>query len=669
MLIGHIKVFLNTTMSEKQAMHTPQASVELWMKRKKLLARACRRSSNWILRAWPARARRRLLAALFLFGVVSFMTIDDWISKKLECKKPWSCADSRGMFPCRTNAIHGHELHGRDARTPTQGLRHEQKKLIVTCLQSGIGIDSYCRSRVARSERARMKMASNLMEKLVFWVGWIALLQALTVAFCVFKISIPWTCLQCLAEPLQPQYGGGILRNADFSAGLQGWSVFGYSSVAESVSASGNVFAVAVNRSRPFQSVSQKVYLQNDTHYTLSAWLQVSDGIADVRGRREDRRRLRSPSAGSSPRPGAGPCSREGSPPPPRDAPSSTSRATRRWTCGVDSVSLHPFTKSEWSAHRAASTASARKKTVRLQATDSSGNPLAGAAVSLDAVRSAFPLGAAVSKYILTNTDYQSCRHPGREDYSVSDAMMAFARAHGVAVRGHNVFWDQPSQQPAWVQSLPYPQLLAAASRRIRSVVSRYAGQVIGWDVVNENLPLRLLRGPRLREIIGAYPENGAGMAIGLEGHFTNPNIPYMRAALDTLAQAGIPVWLTEVDVAAGPAQAEHLEEVLREAYAHPAVQGIVLWSAWHPEGCYVMCLTDNSFNNLPQGDVVDRLIAEWRATPRGATTDAQGYFEAELPHGEYKVTVSHPVLNTSVSRSVKVQLSAESEYFIDIRV
>jgi GH35 family endo-1,4-beta-xylanase len=400
------------------------------------------------------------------------------------------------------------------------------------------------------------------------------------------------------------------------------------------------------------------------------------------------------------------------------------------------SVSLNPFTKGEWASHRADSTTSARKKMVRLQATDPAGKPLAGAAVSLDAVRSAFPLGAAVSKYILTNTDYQSWftsrfgvatfenemkwystePAPGREDYSVADAMMAFAKAHAIAVRGHNVFWDQPSQQPAWVQALPYPQLLAAASRRIRSVMSRYAGQVIGWDVVNENLHFDFYEGrfgwdastafyaaarlldagstlmflnefntleqpgdaaalpgrylQRLREIVAAYPENGAGMAIGLEGHFTSPNIPYMRAALDMLAQAGVPVWLTEVDVAAGPAQAQHLEEVLREAYAHPAVQGIVLWSAWHPEGCYVMCLTDNNFGNLPQGDVVDRLIAEWRATPRGATTDAQGYFEAQLPHGEYKVTVSHPVLNSSVSRSVKIQLSAaESEYFIDIRV
>ena len=38
-------------------------------------------------------------------------------------------------------------------------------------------------------------------------------------------------------------------------------------------------------------------------------------------------------------------------------------------------------------------------------------------------------------------------------------------------------------------------------------------------------------------------------MAIGLESHFGVPNLPYIRASLDTLAAAGLPIWLTEVDV------------------------------------------------------------------------------------------------------------------------
>ena len=36
---------------------------------------------------------------------------------------------------------------------------------------------------------------------------------------------------------------------------------------------------------------------------------------------------------------------------------------------------------------------------------------------------------------------------------------------------------------------------------------------------------------------------------IGLEGHFTIPNPPLMRAILDKLATLGLPIWLTEVDI------------------------------------------------------------------------------------------------------------------------
>lgn len=36
---------------------------------------------------------------------------------------------------------------------------------------------------------------------------------------------------------------------------------------------------------------------------------------------------------------------------------------------------------------------------------------------------------------------------------------------------------------------------------------------------------------------------------IGLEGHFSKPNIPLMRATLDKLATLGLPIWFTEVDI------------------------------------------------------------------------------------------------------------------------
>ncbi|CAD6210074.1 unnamed protein product [Miscanthus lutarioriparius] len=562
---------------------------------------------------------------------------------------------------------------------------------------------------------------------------WVAMLSVARVVQ-----SLPYdysSSSECLPEPLEPQYGGGILRNANFSAGLQGWSSFGYGAVEEGLSASGNSYGVARNRTRPYQSVSQKVYLQNDTHYTLSAWLQVSNGSADIRAVVKTNGDFIH-AGGVEARSGCWSILKGGLTAPASGAAElyfeSNTTTVDIW---VDNVSLQPFSREEWAAHHHAAIKSARKKTVRLRARDSSGKPVPGAQVRIEHVRNGFPLGSAMSAEILQSPAYQRWftsrftvttfenemkwysteQVQGREDYSVPDAMLRFAKSHGIAVRGHNVFWDQPSQQPSWVQSLSYQQLQQATARRIKSVMSRYAGQVIAWDVVNENLHFNFFEGKfgwdasaefygkahqldaqalmSMNEYntlewpgdpmagpskylgkmsqIKKFPSNtnDARMAIGLEGHFSVPSIPYIRAALDTMSEANAPIWLTEIDVAPGPNQAQYLEQILREVYAHPAVHGIILWTARHPQGCYVMCLTDSNFRNLPTGDVVDKLIAEWKTHSHAVVADANGYYEAELFHGDYKVTVSHPVANSTVVQSLSVdrETDPDSEYTIHV--
>lgn len=95
------------------------------------------------------------------------------------------------------------------------------------------------------------------------------------------------------------------------------------------------------------------------------------------------------------------------------------------------------------------------------------------------------------------------------------------------------------------------------------------------------------------------------------------------------------------------------MEEILREAYSHPNVEGIVMWTAWRSEGCYRMCLTDNNFNNLATGDVVDKLLQEWGVTPYiEGKTDPNGFFEASLSHGHYQLKLTH---NSTLSDSFQV--------------
>jgi endo-1,4-beta-xylanase len=86
------------------------------------------------------------------------------------------------------------------------------------------------------------------------------------------------------------------------------------------------------------------------------------------------------------------------------------------------------------------------------------------------------------------------CVHPGPGQYAFQngDAYVAFAERHGLKVIGHTLVWH--SQVPRWVfvdsagNPLGRDALLARMKGHIDTVVGRYKGRIMGWDVVNEAL-------------------------------------------------------------------------------------------------------------------------------------------------------------------------------------
>jgi endo-1,4-beta-xylanase len=78
--------------------------------------------------------------------------------------------------------------------------------------------------------------------------------------------------------------------------------------------------------------------------------------------------------------------------------------------------------------------------------------------------------------------------HPGFStyDFTGGDALVAFAQAHTMVVRGHTLVWH--NQVPSWVTSGNYaaPQLSTILQNHINAVMGHYAGEVYAWDVVNE---------------------------------------------------------------------------------------------------------------------------------------------------------------------------------------
>ncbi|GAU21685.1 hypothetical protein TSUD_242570 [Trifolium subterraneum] len=485
--------------------------------------------------------------------------------------------------------------------------------------------------------------------------------------------------IECLAHPQKPLYNGGIIENPELNDGLKAWIQVSEADVpviAMVKTTKEYKFSGAID-AKPNCWSMLKGGFTADTTEVVELYFQSNTTSVEI------------------------------------------------W---IDNISLQPFTEKEWSSHQEQTIEKARKRKVVFQALDEQGNPLQNASVNVTMNKLGFPFGSSINKNILSNNAYHywfASRFtvttfedemkwytneyaPGKENYFEADAMLRYAKKHGIFVRGHNVIWDDSRYQPNWVSALSPSQLNVAVQRRVNSIVQRYKGQLIGWDVVNENLHFSFFESklgqdfsarmynqvhnidPRTTLFLNDYntiEESRDGvsspsryiqkirqiqssnrqlpLAIGLESHFPSspPNLPYMRASLDILRSAGFPIWITELDVASQPNQAGYFEQVLREAHSHPGIRGIVMWTAWSPHGCYRMCLTDNNFKNLPTGDVVDKLLKEWGKTTISTMTDKYGFLETSLFHGEYEVEISHPVKkNLTFTHKIQVLPKDESK-------
>ena len=75
-------------------------------------------------------------------------------------------------------------------------------------------------------------------------------------------------------------------------------------------------------------------------------------------------------------------------------------------------------------------------------------------------------------------------RTQGVFDFEPGDALVSFAEANGMQVRGHNLCWYRDN--PAWLASLSSDELYTALHDHIFATMQHYKGKVFAWDVVNE---------------------------------------------------------------------------------------------------------------------------------------------------------------------------------------
>uniref|UniRef100_A0A453DTX5 GH10 domain-containing protein n=1 Tax=Aegilops tauschii subsp. strangulata TaxID=200361 RepID=A0A453DTX5_AEGTS len=386
---------------------------------------------------------------------------------------------------------------------------------------------------------------------------------------------------------------------------------------------------------------------------------------------------------------------------------------SRSWTCACA-----PWTRSHGSG------TSGRRRTSRPSEDGAdAAEAVNGASIRVVQVENSFPIGACISKSSIQNPAFVDffTKHfdwavlenelkwyytepvQGQVSYADADELIAFCDRLKKPVRGHCIFWAVENSVQPWVRALNTEQLRAAVESRIRGLVSRYSGRFPQYEVNNEMLHGAFFR-QRLGDDIDAHmfretaaidpapalfvndynvesandpnatPEKyvalitdlqrrGAAVGgIGVQGHVTYPVGDVICDALDKLAATELPVWITELDVSAADeaVRADDLEVVLREAFAHPAVEGIMLWGfmqghMWRSHGQLL-----NADGTVSQaGNRFMGLRQEWTSHARGKV-DANGHFKFRGFHGKYVVELAAGAGGKQVRRAFDVHKGDE---------
>lgn len=222
-------------------------------------------------------------------------------------------------------------------------------------------------------------------------------------------------------------------------------------------------------------------------------------------------------------------------------------------------------------------------------------------------------------------------------NWGALDAAYDLAKDNGFAFHFHVLIWG--AQQPSWIDTLSDEDKLAEITEWFQAVADRYPDieylEVVNEPLPNHNPPDGQSGRANYKSALGGngstgwdwvinafsmardiFPDstklliNDFGIVnsisnvteylkiinllkadtlidgIGVQGHAFNTifDASIMKANLDSLATAGLPIYVTELDID-GPSDNEQLNEYKRifpTFWNHPAVEGITLWG-WRP--------------------------------------------------------------------------------------
>ncbi|XP_057975026.1 endo-1,4-beta-xylanase 1-like isoform X2 [Malania oleifera] len=343
-----------------------------------------------------------------------------------------------------------------------------------------------------------------------------------------------------------------------------------------------------------------------------------------------------------------------------------------------------------------------RKRDVILKLSGAGADSLAGAYVIVRQTQNSFPLGTCINRTNIDNEDfvkffvnnfnwavfgnelkwYWTEPQQGNFNYRDADELLDLCKSNNIETRGHCIFWEVEYTVQQWVKQLNKNDLMNAVQNHLTGLLTRYKGKFRHYDVNNEMLHGSFYQDhlgkdiranmfktanqldssallfvndyhvedgcdPRssperyIQQILDLQEQGAPVGGIGIQGHIDSPVGSIVSSALDKMGILGLPIWFTEMDVTSSNEyiRADDLEVMLREAFAHPAVDGIMLWGFWE-----LFC-RDNGHLVEAEGELNEagrRFLAlkqEWLSRAHGHF-DEQGEFGFRGFHGTYEVQI-----------------------------
>lgn len=283
-------------------------------------------------------------------------------------------------------------------------------------------------------------------------------------------------------------------------------------------------------------------------------------------------------------------------------------------------------------------------------------------------------------------------------NYAIVDGILKWTEENHIPLRGHNLFWGIPKFVQSWIKELDDNELRQRMQTRAETITNRYKGRFAEYDLNNEMIHGNYYQerlGPEITKLMAQWAHNGDPEAnlflndydiltgnrltdymahirkllregvpiagIGVQGHSHGETFDrdQLKNALDSLAVFNLPIRVTEFNLPGQRSKyytekifvmtpqeeelkAKEIVEYYRICFAHPAVQGILMWGFWEGNNWIpASSLYKRDWSPTPAGKAYQHLIfSEWWTRESG-TAGSDGTYSIPAFFGKYKVTVN----------------------------